>query len=50
MTPNIFDSPTSQRSNTIDVAGVINLHGYPAVISMLGTVFVCLYGYHTADL
>lgn len=33
----------------VDVAGVINLHGYPAVISMLGTVFVCLYGYHTAD-
>ena len=34
----------------VDIAGVINLHGYPAIISMLGTVFACLNGYHTSDL
>ena len=31
----------------VDVAGVTNLHGYPAVVSTLASVFVCVNGYHS---
>ena len=33
----------------VDVAGVVNLHIYTAVISLLASIFVCVNGFHTAN-
>lgn len=43
-----YSQPVVSRY-VVDVAGVVNLHIYTAVISLLASIFVCVNGFHTAN-